>query len=340
MCCGRNFGSERNVGMSSNSDLLDLLLKADEGINIDFKQKIDIDTDAGKAKFIKIFLALANSPVKPSFIVLGVDDKKKEKGRARQVVGAQEDIGEERLQNLVNSYCTPPISFTFKHLEHPNGYVGIINITGYRRPYTPKERYIKLLSEKERQGISEKTVFIRHGSTTDTAHPEEIMEMERERQQNEKESSSEVLDEISDISSSLSRIGWSLERMERDNNKDAPVGYASIGILSGALAGYLLAFGGNIFYASLITLSVPVIVSVLFTALRVIKLGLLRSMIAGLVTGFTFGILSGITDGFLITKLGDTNLPFIFIILWGSIKGLISSIPIIIFAKQFGFEDF
>jgi len=326
--------------MEADKNLLNMLLASNESINFDFKQRINIDTDTGKAKFIKLFLALANSPVKPSIIVLGVADKPKEKGGVRQVVGAQEDIDEERLQNLVNSYCVPPIKFSYKKLEHSDGIVGIINIYGHRRPYTPKEKYVNLLSEREKINISEKTVFIRHGSTTDTAHPEEIMEMERERLNQDNEVTNEILNELSDISSSLSHLHWSVERIENQNSKDILLGIGFTGIISGWLLGYLDFLGETGLFTIATSIFVPICVTIALASLRIIRIGLLRSVLIGVLIGITIGALSTKINSIFLENLGATSLPIVVFLIWGSIKGLVGSIPSIIIAWQFEFENF
>lgn len=52
------------------SDLIEALLKKDEGIDLDFKEKLEINTKEQKAELSKDVSSIANSVVKQGYLVI------------------------------------------------------------------------------------------------------------------------------------------------------------------------------------------------------------------------------------------------------------------------------
>jgi hypothetical protein len=152
-----------------NSKKLEELLKEEESIYLEFKESLDLESREGKGKFLKDLLALVNSPVNQSFLVVGIEDKTK------KLLGFT-GITEERLQQIVSRYCRPPIDLEFHSVDYQGVLVGVIQIFHRYKFHTLKESY-KYQSNGKDVEIREKVVFIRHGSTVDEATPDEVIDM-------------------------------------------------------------------------------------------------------------------------------------------------------------------
>lgn len=177
-----------------NIEKLDALLAQEEGIALEFKERLELETREGKGKFLKDLLALVNSPVNQSFLIVGIEDKTK------KPVGFT-DITEEKLQQIVSNYCRPPIDLEFHTVEYQGFSVGIIQIFHRYKFHTLKESY-KYQSNGKEVVIREKAVFIRRGSMVDEATPDEVVDMAQ----------SESAD-LTSVASGLDKINSSLEEI-------------------------------------------------------------------------------------------------------------------------------
>jgi len=305
------------MATESDIELLKHLLKNDEGFHLDFKERIDIDSKPGKAEFLKDVMALANSPTKPSFLVLGVKDKTKE------LLGLQEKLTEETLQNIVRSYCTPPIAFSFKVIPHNNINIGVLTINSIRRPYRLKTEFRYPIGKKKQNAISEKDVFIRHGSTIDKADPEEIMEMERERHSIDTEGLENIALEISDIRSSISNLSWYFEKIEYYLGRDRSIEYSFIGIVSGISISLLGVTGWQ--YMLLTASALSIMIGIISSAIKLVRFGLLRSIAVGTIVGIGYTIFSILDNIILIYVLGNESTT-IMLSLLGGMKGIIGGL--------------
>jgi tetratricopeptide (TPR) repeat protein len=144
------------------SELLSLISK-NEGPAIDFKRELTLDSAKVKAELVKDIIALANSDAPLSYLVIGVDDNK-------NIIGISK-LGEERIQQIAYRYITPPvnllcnlITLTTKNFLK----IGVITIQTANRPH-------KVSSPIEQ--LSQDEVFVRRGSITTKASPEEIIRM-------------------------------------------------------------------------------------------------------------------------------------------------------------------
>tara|TARA_R110001583_G_scaffold103863_4_gene251172 strand:+ start:3338 stop:4474 length:1137 start_codon:yes stop_codon:yes gene_type:complete len=103
-----------------------LLAHNDENSFYDKKRKISLDTNEGKAKFLKHVCALSNSnPENNSYIVIGVEDE------SNKIEGV-DFFDDSKIQNLVNSYFENPPQIQYENIHFPrlprHKVVGLVTI--------------------------------------------------------------------------------------------------------------------------------------------------------------------------------------------------------------------
>lgn len=155
--------------MRIDNELLDNLLYGEEGIDLDFKRdqyKFSNASVEEKCELLKDILAFANSWRRSdAFILIGV---KEVKGGRSEVIGITEKLDDAQVQQFVNSKTQKPITFSYRNLDFENKCLGIIHIPIQNRPFYLKKKYGKLRKE---------TVYIKRGSSTDTAKLDEVAKM-------------------------------------------------------------------------------------------------------------------------------------------------------------------
>jgi hypothetical protein len=149
--------------------LIDRLLFEEESHELDFKAEqyrfISATTEE-KCEILKDLLAFANSWRRAdAFILVGV---KEVKGGRSIVVGISQDIDEAQLQQFVNSKTQRPMTFSYRVVPYRQERVGVFHIPVQGRPLFLKKDYGKLKKE---------TVYLRRGTSTDIADPDEIAMM-------------------------------------------------------------------------------------------------------------------------------------------------------------------
>lgn len=155
--------------MNVNEQLIQSLLFEEESTTLDFKRDQynfigATDTDK-KGELLKDILAFANAWRRAdAFIVIGVKEQKGEKN----VVGVAEFLDDAQLQQFVNSKTQKPLSFSYQNLKFKGMDIAIIHIPVQERPFYIVKDYGKL---------KKNTVYIRRGSATDEATPDEIATM-------------------------------------------------------------------------------------------------------------------------------------------------------------------
>ena len=138
------------------------LIKKSEGRKLDFKLRLDLDTETGKKELAKDVCAIANSRGGRGYIIVGVEDKTKN----IQGVDGDEFPTEEQLQQIVSSRCEPPIPISVEVLNLEEKLVAVITIfNGDQRPYQVREHG---------------SFYIRRGSTTDTMRKQELVSLLQE----------------------------------------------------------------------------------------------------------------------------------------------------------------
>lgn len=150
-------------------DLIDGLLYRTEGSDLDFKAEqyaLSGEDNETKSELVKDILAMANAWREgPAYILLGF---KEEKPNAPQVVGISELHDDAHFQQLVNSKVTPKIQFNYEVRSYRGVTVGIITIPKQARPFFAPRTWGRVLAN---------TVYVRRGSSTATALPDEIAKM-------------------------------------------------------------------------------------------------------------------------------------------------------------------
>lgn len=155
--------------MALDSEQLELLLNQDEGVALDFKRNqypFEGADEAVKSELLKDILAFANaSREATAYILVGVEEVK---GRRNKVVGVDRYLDDAQIQQFVNSKTQRPVDFSFQYISIYNRTVGVIEIPVQIRPIHLIKKYGK---------VGAKEVYIRRGSSTDIASPDEIAQM-------------------------------------------------------------------------------------------------------------------------------------------------------------------
>jgi Putative DNA-binding domain len=149
--------------------LIEELLHEDEGATLDFKRDqypFEGADDLTKSELLKDILAFANAWRRSSaYILIGVEHVK---GGRSNPAGVATHHDDAKLQQFVNSKTNRPIFFSYNTLTIDNVQVGVICIPEQDRPFFLKKDYGKLKAD---------VVYLRRGSSTGTANPEELHRM-------------------------------------------------------------------------------------------------------------------------------------------------------------------
>jgi Putative DNA-binding domain len=153
-----------------NDQLLESLLREDEGTALDFKRDqypfVGANDDNVKSELLKDILAFANSWRRSdAFILIGVQEVT---GGRSNIVGISTHIPDASLQQFVNTKLQRPLALSYEAYPIENVQIGVIHIPLQDRPFYLKKDYGKLKSN---------VVYIRRSSSTDTASPDEIAKM-------------------------------------------------------------------------------------------------------------------------------------------------------------------
>lgn len=148
---------------------VEALLWENESASLDFKEAqypFAGATDDEKGEIIKDILAFANAfRREDAFILLGV--REMHGGRA-EVVGVEQHLPDASLQQLVNSKTNRPVEFSYHSLDLDGQQIGVIRVPQQRRPIFLTKPYGRLEAS---------VVYLRRGSSTAKATPDEIAQM-------------------------------------------------------------------------------------------------------------------------------------------------------------------
>jgi hypothetical protein len=150
------------------------LLYRGESESLDFKSEqyefVGANEEA-KAELLKDILAFANAwRNDPAYILIGVQETPSRKANATGISPA-DHIDDATFQQFVNSKTNHPVRFAYERFDYEGRQIGIIRIDH------PQARPIFL--GKEYGPLKAQAVYIRRGSSTDVAGPEEIAAMGR-----------------------------------------------------------------------------------------------------------------------------------------------------------------
>jgi len=145
------------------------LLYEDESPTLDFKRDQYPFSGANnrqKSELLKDILAFANAWRRSTaYILVGVDEVV---GGKSEVVGVSNHLAESNIQQFVNSKTNRPVEFSYRAEEIDGMQVGVFEIPNQERPFFLESDYGRLESN---------VVYLRRGSSTAQANPEEIARM-------------------------------------------------------------------------------------------------------------------------------------------------------------------
>lgn len=142
-----------------------------EGSDLDYKAeryKFEKASDEDKSELLKDILAFANSYRDgPAYILIGFKEDSPHKAK---VVGlpASGAIDDSRLQQFVNEKLNRKLDFRYEEGLFEGLHVAVISIPNQVRPFYLKKDFGKLRKRE---------VYVRRGSSTDIAEPDEIAKM-------------------------------------------------------------------------------------------------------------------------------------------------------------------
>lgn len=146
-----------------------MLLNEDESTSLDFKRDqypFDDATDDAKCELLKDILAFANAWRRiDAYILVGVNEVR---GGRSQPGGVQRHLDDAKLQEFVNFKTNRPINFSYQVVAVEHTELGVIHVPIQDRPTYLRKNYGKLKAN---------TVYIRRGSSTAIATPDEIVKM-------------------------------------------------------------------------------------------------------------------------------------------------------------------
>ena len=155
-----------------DSSLIERLLHSEEDQSIDFKRDQYVFAGASdyvKSELLKDILAFANTErSSPAYILIGVQAVQ---GRRNRLVGVSAHLEDAHLQQFVNSKTQRPVDFIYRAVYHNLLDIAIIVIPVQQRPVYVNSKYGK---------VDPGTVYVRRGSSTAVATPDEIAIMGRD----------------------------------------------------------------------------------------------------------------------------------------------------------------
>ena len=149
--------------------ILECLLNEAEGASLDFKSAqypFENAHKGEKVELLKDILAFANSWRRTTaYILIGVDEVK---GGRSNIVGVDKHLDDASLHQFVNGKTQSPVEFNYQVIQIEGTTIGAIEIPSQKRP---------IYLNKNFERLNAREVFIRDGSSTRTATPEEIAKM-------------------------------------------------------------------------------------------------------------------------------------------------------------------
>ncbi|MDE2686335.1 MAG: ATP-binding protein [Chloroflexota bacterium] len=162
--------------MAFSEKTLETLLYMDEGPTLDFKReqyRFYGATKDHKSELLKDILAFVNtSRYRTAYILLGVEEVR---GEPNKIVGINLHLEDADLHQFVNSKTNRAAEFTYFPFVVGSKHIGVLRIPIQLRPVYVEKRFGKVDANK---------VYIRDGSSTRPASPDEIVAMGRGTPQN------------------------------------------------------------------------------------------------------------------------------------------------------------
>ena len=153
-----------------DAEILETLLQGEEGTTLDHKSeqyKFIGAIEGEKAELLKDILAMANAwKTSDAHIVVGA--KENPGGRAF-VQGVSEHIDDAKLQQFVNAKTNVPVTFSYEAVTVDGMMLGVFTIA--------KDQQRPVWLKKDFGSLQSLAVYLRRGSSTAVADPDEIARM-------------------------------------------------------------------------------------------------------------------------------------------------------------------
>lgn len=154
-----------------NDAIVNKWLYSSESECLDFKQcqyDFTSDSERGWSEFLKDVMSMANSWREgDAYIVIGIEDRR---DKPNNLIGIDTHIDDASLQQFVNSKVKTPCKFEYLTYTYDQKTIGIVRIPQQKRPVYLDRKFGNL-----NQGV----VYVRRGSSTAVAAPDEVAEMGR-----------------------------------------------------------------------------------------------------------------------------------------------------------------
>lgn len=124
-------------------------------------------SDDEKGELLKDLLAFANWRRSDAYILIGFQEVK---GGRAEVQGISSHLDDAALQQFVNSKTQRPLRFAYSSLSIEGKTIAVLHVPLQERPIYLVKKYGKLEAN---------VIYVRRGSSTDQARPDEIAEMGR-----------------------------------------------------------------------------------------------------------------------------------------------------------------
>jgi hypothetical protein len=152
-----------------DAQLLNRLLAQGESSHLDYKSgqyRFVGATDGEKSELLKDVLAMANAwRDSDGYILIGVRERP---GQKAELVGVTDHLDDADLQQFVNSKTKQPVRFSYTSFEADGRSIAVIHVPIQQRPSFILKRF---------GAVGPNTVYLRRGSSTDIADPEEVHAM-------------------------------------------------------------------------------------------------------------------------------------------------------------------
>ena len=163
---------DKSSNMPLDRETLESLRNMGEGPTLDFKReqyRFIGATDSDKSELLKDILAFANTHrYRTAYILVGVEEVK---GGRSKVIGVQDHLEDADLHQFVSSKTNKPVDFSYLPYQIEDKEIGILSISIQTRPLYALRKYGK---------VDANIVYMRDGSSTRRASPDEIAAMGRD----------------------------------------------------------------------------------------------------------------------------------------------------------------
>lgn len=283
-CIATPWTRQQSSQLAMTPETIAALVTQDENQHLEFKSVLNLDNKEGTGKFLKSILALANTVTDSAYMIIGVQDKTK------AILGLQQKLTAEQLQQTVGEYCKPPIVFNYREYEIKGKLLGVIRVFPGHKPHTLKRRYgFKNSDSGKEQELLERQVFVRRDSIIQEATLEEVLDLA----QQENEHNERVVAELATANESLAYISETLHRDSqiRTANPDRLLEGTLVGILTGITTNSLLVIGWP--YAVWVAVALGILISVVAASVGLIHYGITRVLLTGSLIGVVAGVFAG-----------------------------------------------